>query len=836
MQTVRRLFDYFQPNSYQLHFDFSTSKIDKKFSGSVTISGKQVTKNELCLHSKDLIIKSIEVNDKPASVSHRSNDELVINSPHVGQVTVKVEFSGQITDAMHGIYPCYFEANSQPDQLIATQFESHHAREAFPCVDEPEAKATFDVTITAPAGTTVLGNMPISSTSASDNSQLVTFNTTPRMSTYLLAFVIGDLQQITGRTKRDVEVGIFATKAHDKSALEFALTTAIKSIEFFEDYFEIDYPLPKSDHVALPDFSSGAMENWGLITYRESCLLIDKDSAPSSREQVASVIAHEVSHQWFGNLVTMKWWDDLWLNESFANLMEYVAVDSIYPEWNIWNVYATQESISALRRDRLAGVQSVKTTVNHPDEISTLFDPSIVYAKGGRLLKMLWNYIGEDAWRRGLQIYFKNNLYKNTSGDDLWMALSESSGKDVAKFMENWLNQPGYPVVDLQTAKNGYKLSQKRFVIGEASEQQNWPIPLAADVNIFPDVMLDKHLVVDGHSTLPLLNQGNSGHYITNYDADSLELIKNALINNQLSTVDRLSLLHELSLLSYTELFDTGELVHLLSAYKNETEEAVWGIIAMVINELKRFVEDDERAESNLKQLARELSLPSYNTLGPDQKPTDSNEDIKLRAIIVSLLSYSEYQPLIEHYLQIFRNSQNLNNLPGETRVVIFGVAARFGNKDDFERLTSLHQQTANPELRDDLVGGITSTRDETQIRQLIDRLTDTGAIKPQDLGRWYVSLLRNRYARESTWQWLKQHWSWIEQTFKGDKSYDQLVRYSAMILTGDDWLNEYINFFESKKSDPALRRNIDVGITDIKARTRWLNNDKNSVTAALDR
>ena len=313
-----------------------------------------------------------------------------------------------------------------------------------------------------------MGNMPIKSEGENGDSHTTTFEKTPRMSSYLLAFVIGELHKKTARTKSGVEVNVWATPAQNENTLDFALDIAARSIDFYDEYFGVKYPLPKSDHVALPDFSSGAMENWGLITYRESCLLADPELTPeSSRRFIATVIAHELSHQWFGNLVTMQWWNDLWLNESFANMMEYVAIDTLHPEWRMWEDFATNEVTAALRRDSLDGVQSVQADVNHPDEISTLFDPAIVYAKGGRLLVMVRKLIGEEAFRAGLKSYFEKFAYKNTVGNDLWQELESASSQPIVNLMNAWISQPGLPVVSVSNSHDAATLSQERFFIGE---------------------------------------------------------------------------------------------------------------------------------------------------------------------------------------------------------------------------------------------------------------------------------------------------------------------------------------------------------------------------------
>ncbi|MCA9340722.1 MAG: aminopeptidase, partial [Candidatus Saccharibacteria bacterium] len=393
-------------------------------------------------------------------------------------------------DQMHGIYPCYFEHDGVKKELIATQFESHYAREAFPCIDEPGAKARFNIQLTTKPDQTVLSNMPIDEQSVVEDKLVTRFKTTPRMSTYLVAFVVGELHRKTSRTTSGVEVNVWATPAQTAESLDFALDTAVKVIEFYDDYFGTAYPLPKSDHVALPDFTVGAMENWGLITYREIALLADpKIVSVSGRHYIATVIAHELAHQWFGNLVTMAWWNDLWLNESFATLMEYIAVDAIHPEWNIWLDFISNESIAALRRDSIQGVQSVQVDVNHPDEISTLFDGAIVYAKGARLLRMIQYYIGDESFRAGLKHYFGEHAYKNTVGNDLWVQLSDASGKDIAAIMNAWISQSGYPVVSVTRDGDSVTISQQQFFVGphEPSEKL-WPIPLNASIDSAPNL------------------------------------------------------------------------------------------------------------------------------------------------------------------------------------------------------------------------------------------------------------------------------------------------------------------------------------------------------------
>jgi aminopeptidase N len=624
MKSVSRLIDNFVPTHYEL--SLTLNRIGRTFEGIVTAHGSTTSgKHDILFHSKDLTIKSVALDGKNASFSHGINDELVINHPDInsGKHIVVIAFSGVITDPMHGIYPCYFNHNGIKKELLATQFESHHAREVFPCIDEPQSKATFDVTLTTELGVSVLGNMPVQN-QTTQNGQLVTsFETTPHMSTYLLAWVVGELHCVSGKTKNDVEVNIWATPLQPAASLQFALDSAVRSIEFYEEYFDTPYPLPKSDHVALPDFSSGAMENWGLITYRETALVANpKTTSIASRQYIASVIAHELAHQWFGNLVTMEWWNDLWLNESFATLMTYPALDALYPEWNFWLDFTEEETIAALRRDSIDGVQSVQVDVSHPDEISTLFDPAIVYAKGARLLNMLRVYVGDEAFQAGLKHYFKDHAYKNTVATDLWAAIGKASDKDIVGLMSQWLTQSGYPVVHVSESDGTVTLTQEQFFVGPHQPSTKlWPIPLNSSCSEMPQLLSERSVTIKRHHKTPLrFNIGDSAHFITHYEDHLLERLIDSVKNGDASVIDRLQLLHEATLLARGGITPTSTLIDLLSAYENETNHYVWTIMLVALSELRKFVEDDPIAEKQLRVLTGRIAHNQYQRRNCDRQ------------------------------------------------------------------------------------------------------------------------------------------------------------------------------------------------------------------------
>jgi aminopeptidase N len=836
MQTVPRLITQFIPEHYQLSLDLQ--RADRTFSGTVTVTGDTLDDAEsITLHAKDLHIDLVTVDGKTAAFTEGDHDALVITLPNLetGTHIVVVSYGGKITDAMHGLYPCYFEHEGIKKELLATQFESHHAREVFPCVDEPEAKATFDVTLTTEPDIIVLGNMPIKRQD-NENGRLVTsFTTTPRMSTYLLAWVAGELHRKTATTKSGVEVNVWATSAQSPASLDFALDTATRTIDFFNEYFGTPYPLPKSDHVALPDFSSGAMENWGLITYREIALLADPETTSvSTKQYVATVVAHELSHQWFGNLVTMKWWNNLWLNESFATLMEYIAVDALYPDWKIWMDFSTSESIMALRRDCITGVQPVQVDVHHPDEISSLFDPAIVYAKGARLLRMLQHYIGHKDFQAGLKEYFTQYAYGNTEGGDLWRTLGNASGKDIASFMNTWIAQPGYPKVLVSQNKGDVSLTQQQFFVGphEASDAI-WPIPLNASASDAPVLLDTQQMSFELPDSKPIrLNVGDSAHFITQYDDTLLQAHTNDIKN--LTPIDRLQFLNEQSLLARGGELSSASLIPLLEAYKNETSEPVWDIISLTAAELRKFIEDDPEAESKLRQLSARLARSQYGRLGWEIKPNENESDTKLRATIVGMMAYGQDPEALATAKTLFASTP-LEKLDPELRPIIISVVVRHGDDPAvIDALIEQYKTTSSSELQQDIAGGLTSTKNPKVVERLLSLIKDEKTVRTQDAFRWFVWLIRNRYGRNQAWDWLRANWEWIEETFGSDKSYDNYPRYSASSLTTRSHLAQYREFFEPKQSIPALTRVITMGISELKGRVELIERDQSAVCKAL--
>jgi aminopeptidase N len=851
---VKRLYDGFQPSSYKLQIN--PDRESRQLTGTVVITGKKIGRpsQRLTFHQHGLKVTSATVvrHDKkgeqtitPIRLSHhKSFDEVRLHCDvqlYPGSYVVTIEFEGQVQTGMHGVYLSDYELDGHKTSLVSTQFESHHAREAFPCIDEPEAKATFDLTLVSPQGEVALANTPVVSSVEQDGKLITTFETTPKMSTYLLAFIYGNLQYKEARTKDGVAVRVWATKAHQPEALDLALSVGVRSIEFFNDYYGIPYPLAKCDHVAIPNFSSGAMENWGLITYRERCLLADPaTTSQSGREIVALVICHEVSHQWFGNLVTMKWWDDLWLNESFANVMEYLGPNALFPEWNIFDTFVAQEGLAAIRRDAIAGVQSIKTEVRHPDDIITLFDPSIVYAKGGRLINMLIHYIGEDTFRKGLKDYFTTHAYGNTSGDDLWAALSKASGKDIAAFMNPWLQQSGYPILTVTQQGSQVTLNQSHFLLDpqKVDTARLWPVPLLSTQPHMPELLtVQQAEVTMPSSEFVRINAQAFGHYIVRYaNPAHAAAIATLVDKSELRPTERLMLLSDSAMIARAGIQSFADTLQLLQHYTQENDESVWDIMALVISDLRRFIDIDAELEEPIKALLRRLITPQYTRLGWQEAPDEHSQDTKLRATIIALGVYAEHPEITAEALRLFAAyQQDATAVGSELRSVVFCAAIRHEVAGAFDYLLSIDEHTSNVDLKQDVMAALAATKDSNDISRLLDRLKDGSKVRQQDIDHWLINLLRSRYGRSQAWSWLQANWSWIEKTFAGDKSYDSLPRYAASAFNTRQLLDEYRAFFGPLEEQPILSRNIRMGIEEIENRVSWLERDIVAVRKQLE-
>ncbi|WP_294974815.1 M1 family metallopeptidase [uncultured Leuconostoc sp.] len=839
MAELTRFYNTFQPNHYDIYLDIDRSS--KIITGTTTISGI-AQKSKIALHQKDLSVHAVQVDGQsvPFLIDHEL-DALNITLPKSGETKVTVDYTAPLTDTMMGIYPSYYEIDGEKKQIIGTQFETNFARQAFPCIDEPEAKATFDLAIKfdEQPDETVLANTP----ELRVENNIHYFDTTVKMSTYLVAFAFGELQNKQTQTDSGVKVGVYATKAHDPKTLDFALDIAKRSIEFFEDFYQTPYSLAQSNQLALPDFSAGAMENWGLVTYREAYLVLDPDNtALEAKQVVATVIAHELAHQWFGDLVTMKWWDDLWLNESFANMMEYVAIDALEPDWHIWELFQTSDVPAALHRDATDGVQAVHVQVNHPAEIDSLFDAAIVYAKGARMLVMVRALIGDDALRQGLKNYFAAHKYGNATGSDLWQALGDASGQDVSAIMNSWLEQPGYPVVSAEVINGKLTLTQQQFFIGEGKDANRlWQIPVNSNYEAVPKIMTEQKVVLGDYVTLRreageafYLNMSNDSHFIVNYDATLLQDILGNV--DQLDAITQRQIIQDLHILAQGRQIAFAEIVPLLVRFANSDSKIVNDALYTIAQDLRQFVTPDSDEEKNLKQFYDKLSHQQFERLGWHAKENESLDDELTRPYIVSAALYAENSVATTQAHDLFKTHEgDLKQLPAEIRVfIIRNEVQNYGNQTLFDDLLLSYRQTSDAGYKQDLRAAITSVTDPKLVSQLVATFKNTDVIKPQDLRGWFGNTLRNAHGEQAAWDWLRQDWDWLEAKVGGDMEFTTYITVAASVLKTDQRLEEFKNFFNPKIDQPGLTREIKMDTRVISSRVGLIASEKDAVNQVI--
>ena len=844
---VKRLIKELIPKTYDIVLDLDAEKL--KYSGSLRMEATKIKKdNKIRLHlnNSDLKLKSSKVLDNSNKETKVLKEEflkdaqelvLTLDEKIKGDLTVEFTFESKITESLTGLYPGYYKNNSQEEILLTTQFESHHAREVFPLIDEPEAKAIFKVTLISSEKNINLSNMSVKNESIKDGKRITEFNDSPKMSSYLLAFISGDFHYVEDETKNGVKVRVYATKNHEKAKLLNALHVATKSVEYFEDYFGVKYPLDKIDHVAIPDFDAGAMENWGLITYRERLLVLDqKMVSKETLEFSALVIAHETSHQWFGNLVTMKWWDNLWLNESFANLMEYQCVDAIYPKWNVTNKFLSEEGIMSLTRDSIENVQPVQLPVSHPDEISSLFDPYITYAKGGSVLYMLKKYIGEKAFKEGLTSYFNEFKYKNTTGDDLWDAFSMASGKDIKSLMSNWVLSPGFPILEIKKLDNNEVLvSQKPF--NDGSKTKLWNVPLFTNYPVKED-LLDRESITIKQEKEPLIfNYGFSGHYLVDYkDEDTKRYIEGKIQNKELPIIDRLFYLESKLLLSKNNKIPFKEVLDILSLYSDEDDEAVWTAILGAISTANQFKTIEPELKQKIEKYADNITSKKLSELTWEENEKDSLNIKKLRTILISLSLFSKNENSLKKAKELFVVYRDKKD-PIRPDIVAYVLRAIIESKEDgaFDFLLNEYKTTKDIQLKEEIVKALTASMDEKHVDYLLGLLKDRKIIKSQDLIRWLRFLFGNLSAKNRVWSWMKENWQYLESVLQKDKSFDYIPDIASLYVYNKKEAKEYKEFFKGKRNILALKRNIDINFKIIENRVLFIENNLKDVQEVFE-
>lgn len=533
---------------------------------------------------------------------------------------VEIKFTGQLNDKMAGFYRSTYKREDGTEGLLATtQMEATDCRRAFPCFDEPALKATFTITLVADKKLTCLSNMDVASeTDVESGKKAVKFNKSPLMSTYLVAFIVGELNYIETNEFR-IPVRVYAPPGQDIEHGRFSLNLAAKTLAFYEKVFGSEFPLPKMDQVAIPDFAAGAMENWGLVTYRVVDLLLDeKSSGAATKERVAEVVQHELAHQWFGNLVTMDWWEGLWLNEGFATWTSWYSCNEFFPEWKVWQSFVTDTLQGALSLDSLRSSHAIEVPVKRADEINQIFD-AVSYNKGSCVLRMISTYLGEDVFLEGVRRYLKKHAYGNTQTGDLWASLSEASGKNVSEVMAAWTKEVGYPVLTVtDNGADSIHIKQNRFLrtgdVKPEEDQVLYPVLLGlrGKDGVDKSQILDKREDDFKVSSTDFfkINADHTSPYRTAYSAERLGKLGKAAKEGLLTVEDRAGMLADAGALAQSGYQKTSGVLSLLKGFDSETEFVVWNeIIARLGAVSSAWIFEDKAVRDGLEKF--HLSLVS---------------------------------------------------------------------------------------------------------------------------------------------------------------------------------------------------------------------------------
>lgn len=807
---------------------------------------------EITLHSKDIDIETAEIKinkdlyfAKVISYDEKSETATLHFKDKIkkGKVKITLVFTGIISDNLRGFYKSKYEINGITKHIATTQFEATDARRAFPCFDEPAQKAIFDVSFIIPGTHTAISNtLPKSIKEHEAGYKIVSFESTPKMSTYLLAFIIGDFEyvedSIKGKGKsKDVKIRVYTT-AGKKHQAKFALDVAKRCLHFYNEYFDIPYPLPTLDLIAIPDFESAAMENWGAITFRETALLFDEEKTSLANKQwIAIVIAHEIAHQWFGNLVTMHWWTDLWLNEGFASYMENLCVDHIFPEWKLWDLYLADRYQVALKLDALQNSHPIEVPVHHPDEISEIFD-MISYAKGSAVIRMLAEYIGYKNFRDGLRHYLKKHSYKNTKTTDLWESFEKVSKKEIVKMMNTWTLQTGYPLLSLSKKSDKYTIDQERFFSSRISREsfkksgvknKLWHIPFSYETNgtIKNTILLKKNLVLE-EKEIGKLNLEEKSFIRTNYDNETIARLKNEIIENKLSVKDRLGLARDVFALAESGYIDATVALDFSLAYKNEEEYIVWSELSSGINKIYSLFREDK-----YKDYALSLFSSLAQRLGWENKKGEEHSQTFLRSLAISLAGAYGDKDIIKKAQKLFKD-RNKNPIRADIRSTVYGIVAQNGTEKDWSVFKKLYASETMHEEKDRMGRALTLFKDKKILEKTL-AFAISKDVRTQDAPFIIGSVWTNYYGRDITWKFIKKNYKEILQKYgTGGHFLSRILSPLGVHNTKKD--ADDIEKFFKKNSAPGSARTIEQSLERIKSNVAWIESDKKTIKQWLNK
>ena len=703
-----------------------------------------ITAGGSSLRSTDLVL------DDQYETATFSFDEAFATGPAV----IEIAFSGILNDHLHGFYLSKFtDADGVERRIATTQFEHSFARQCFPCWDEPAFKATYQVNLTVASDLAVYSNNPeISNVDLGNGQRTVSYSPTMVMSTYLVAFCVGPFEATEPVDVDGVPLRIIYPigKGH---LTGLAMEAGIHALRFFSNYFDIPYPGEKLDMIAIPDFANGAMENLGLVTYRETALLVDTQTAGlNAVQRVAEVVAHEIAHMWFGDLVTMEWWEGIWLNEAFATFCATLAMDDFRPEWEIWTSFAAVDREMAMQVDGLHSTRPIEYEVISPDDTQGMFDV-LTYEKGGGVLRMLQQFLGEETYRNGIRRYLKKHSYKNTVTVDLWDALEEESGQPVRDIMNTFILQGGHPMVSFE---NG-QLSQQPFAYGPARGTsaigESWIVPVLTSTvgssSVTRNLLTTAPVAVTDAAPV-VVNAGASGVFRTRYGAAEASAI--AANFAKLSKIDRTNVILDAWAALFAGQITWQSFVELAREAAALQEHVTLETIAAAFENVNRAVTDEQRPA--LQALTTEIFKPVFDNYGWDAKPSDDAFAGKLRGLLIAILgSVAKDQSVIDEARKRFDNG----NLDGDQILSVLRVVAEQNRPEDFDEFWKRSQNAETPQDEERYRMALGYFEDEKLLLKAAEMCFST--FRNQDGGNMLGFFQRNRVSGPAVWKYVVSRW-----------------------------------------------------------------------------
>ena len=670
--------------------------------------------------------------------------------------------------------------------------------------------------------------MPVISKKKLGKKYRYTFSQTPIMSTYLIYLGVGEFEFLTSKMGKIV-VRIVTTKgnkAKGKLSLEFTK----QFLRYYEKYFGIKYPLPKLDMIAVPDFAAGAMENWGAITFRETILLYDpKTSSTKTKQFIAEVISHELAHQWFGNLVTMKWWNDLWLNESFATYMATKIVAEFYPKWELWDQFLETSMNSAMMLDGLKTSHPIDVKVRKPSEIREIFD-SISYDKGGCILRMLEYYVGERNFRDGLRYYLTKHQYKNAEGHDLWNAIGKISKKPVRQMMNSWIRQVGFPIVEVEKKNSKLHLTQNRFLLESDKKYLKglWQIPISIGNNKNKVKLMTKktETLTLKNENAPIVNSQKKGFVRVKYDLELLEILKSQINEKNLNHIDRWNIQNDLFAICVSSNESISNYLDFTEAYHNEENYLSSINVANNLNFLyllsfnKPFVDEIKRHTHNY---FREL----YERLGWDAQPNEKHTDALLRAMVLFVLGKLEDEEILDEAKNRFNlHLKGKSIIKPDLREVVFSLASWTGDEEIFEKLIRLYRKAASQESKLRVLAALCYFKDKKLLEKTLKFIL-TDEVRSQNLALPIIRISSNPYGKQIMWPWLKKNWKTLIKKFgHGNPIANRIV--ASISLVANDSMESEIKQFFKKNPTPGTEMTLAQTLERIRVHSKFLRNIEN--------